>query len=308
MEKIHFRATNLGKFQLKINIFVKLMKKMKILVTNDDGYDSLGIKTLVNILKSYGEITVVGPKYHQSGMSMAVNLGYKPMAVKKLSEEPGERWYYMDATPSSCVKYGIDNIFYPDRPDIVFSGINHGLNAAMCSPYSGTIGAAKEAALGRIPSIAVSLDTFRKDADFSAVEELLPSILEPLLDNMETRFGMFYNINFPDLPAEEIKGVRVCHLGRMHWEREFMPFDPGFYEKTGVRPLEDLGVTWLPKPEPGEEVFAMVGDMINDSDSPADSDQLLLKEGYITITPENLDDTDVAEKQRLRTLGFETDF
>lgn len=284
------------------------MKNMKILVTNDDGYNSTGIKTLVNILKPYGDITVVGPKYHQSGMSMAVNLGYKPMAVKKLSEEPGERWYYMDATPSSCVKYGIDNIFYPDKPDIVFSGINHGLNAAMCSPYSGTMGAAKEAALGRIPSIAVSLDTFRKDADFSAVEKLLPDILDSLLDNMESRFGVFYNINFPDIPADDIKGIRVCHLGRMHWEREFMPFDPGFYEKTGVRPLEDLGVTWLPEPEPGEEVFAMVGDMVNDDDTPADSDQLLLKQGYITITPENLDDTDNAEKTRLRSLGFETDF
>lgn len=291
-----------------MNIFVKLIKNMKILVTNDDGYDAPGIKTLVNILRPYGEITSIGPKYHQSGMSMAVNLGYKPMAVRKIGEEPGLRRYYMDATPSSCVKYGIDNIFCPDRPDIVFSGINHGLNAAMCSPYSGTMGAAKEAALGRIPSIAVSLDTFRKDADFSAVEKLLPSLLDRLLDNMERRFGMFYNINFPDLPADEIKGIRVCHLGRMHWEREFMPFDPEFYKKTGVRPLEDLGVTWLPEPEPGEEVFAMVGDMINDPDTPADSDQLMLKEGYITITPENLDDTDRSEKERLRSLGFETDF
>ena len=281
---------------------------MKILITNDDGYNAKGILSLVRILRQYGDLTIVAPKYHQSGMSMAVNLGYKPMAVKKLSEKPGERWFYMDATPSSCVKYGIDNIFFPEKPDIVFSGINHGLNVAMCSPYSGTIGAVKEAALGRIPSIAVSLDTFKRDADFSVVEKLLPPILDRLMAGMDLSFGMFYNINFPNLPADEIKGIRVCHLGRMHWEREFMPYDPDFFEKTGVRPLEDMGVTWMPEPEPGEEVFAMVGEMVNDSDTPADSDQILLKQGYITLTPENLDDTCVPEKERLRNLGFDTDF
>lgn len=280
-------------------------KQLKILISNDDSYTAKGIKTLVKMMKPYGDITVVAPKYHQSGMSMAVALGHKPMAARKLSEEPGERWYYIDATPSSCVKYAIDNIYVTEKPDVVLSGINHGINAGMCAPYSGTIGAAGEAALARCPSIAVSLDDFRRDADFSVVEKLFPPLFEKLLPVVETRFGVLYNINFPQRPAEEVKGVRVTRLGRMHWEKEFQPFDPGIYEKLGLRPLEDLGVTWRPEPEPGEKVFAMAGDMVTDPDTPENSDQILLKQGYITITPQNIDNTDAAEMDRLKALGFE---
>ena len=294
-------VANLGIFSLKINIFAK----MKILLTNDDGFEAKGIRVLASILRHYGDLTVVAPKYHQSGMSMAVNLGYKPLAVKKISEEPGERRFYIDATPSSCVKYGLDNIFLEDKPDIVVSGINHGLNAGMCAPYSGTIGAAAEAALARIPSIAVSLDDFSRDADFSAVEALFPKIFERLLASMDRRFGLLYNINFPNLPASQIKGVKICRLGRMHWEREFRDYDPGIYQKLGVRPLEDLGITWMPAPEPGEKVYTIVGDMVTDADSPADSDHLTLGEGYITITPQNIDNTDSLEFERLRKIKFD---
>lgn len=278
---------------------------MKILITNDDGYTSKGIKTLVEILRPYGDLTIVAPKYHQSGMSMAVALGHKPMAARKLSEVPGERWYYIDATPSSCVKFGIDNIYVTEKPDVVVSGINHGINAGMCAPYSGTIGAASEAALARVPSIAVSLCDFSRDADFSVVKELFPPIFEKLLAEGKRSFGTFYNVNFPKLPASEVKGIRVTRLGRMHWEREFQPFDPDIYNKLGLRPLEDLGVTWRPEPEPGEDVYAMVGDMITDPDTPENSDQILVSQGYITITPQNIDNTDIAEVERLRSLGFE---
>ena len=103
---------------------------MKILVTNDDGFEAKGISELVEILRPYGDLTVVAPKKPQSGMSMAVSMGLRPIAVRKLSEKPGERWWYLDGTPASCIKYGIDNIFWPERPDLVVSGINHGSNAA----------------------------------------------------------------------------------------------------------------------------------------------------------------------------------
>ena len=279
---------------------------MKILITNDDSYTAKGIHALVEMLRPYGEITVVAPKYHQSGMSMAVALCHKPIAAKKLSEVPGERWYYLDATPSSCVKYGIDNVFAPEKPDVVVSGINHGINAGMCAPYSGTMGAAAEAALARIPSIAVSLDDFSPDAVFDTIAELFPSIFEKLLAEGKKNFGTYYNVNFPKLPADRIKGVKVARLGRMHWEREFQPLDPHIYEKLGLRPLEDLGITWRPQREDGEEVFEMVGDMVTDHDTPQASDHLLLKEGYITITPQQLDNTDLSEVERLRALGFES--
>ena len=173
---------------------------MKILVTNDDGYMSKGLLSLVEILAAYGRITVVAPKKPQSGMSMAVSMGLRPIAVRELGEREGARWWYLDGTPASCIKFGIDNIFHPQVPDLVVSGINHGSNAATAALYSGTLGAAMEGAVNGIPSIGVSLDTFKSDADFSAVRRLLPGILDKLLDVAKPRSGMFYNINFPYIP------------------------------------------------------------------------------------------------------------
>ena len=80
---------------------------MRILITNDDGYNAKGIKVLAEIMKQYGEVTVIAPKTHQSGMSMAVSLGFKQIAHKDL----GEGWHYVDATPASCVKFGLNTMF-----------------------------------------------------------------------------------------------------------------------------------------------------------------------------------------------------
>ena len=135
---------------------------MKILITNDDGFDAGGIKALIRTLKPYGELTIVAPKSAQSGMAMAVTMGHKPIAVKHMYTLPGEDWWYLDGTPASCVKYGIDNVMFPTKPDVVVSGINHGSNAATASIYSGTVGAAMEGAVNGIPGIGVSLDSKRE--------------------------------------------------------------------------------------------------------------------------------------------------
>ena len=116
---------------------------MRILITNDDGYQAKGIKVLADIMKEFGEVTVIAPKTHQSGMSMAVSLGFKQIAHKDL----GKGWHYVDATPASCVKFGLNTMFLDNYPDVVVSGINHGSNASTASCYSGTLGAAEEAAL-----------------------------------------------------------------------------------------------------------------------------------------------------------------
>ena len=124
---------------------------MKILVTNDDGYTAKGLHTLVETLLPYGEITVVAPKKPQSGMSMAVSMGLRPIAVRRLGKAEDADWWYLDGTPASCIKFGIDNIFHPQMPDLVVSGINHGSNAATAALYSGTLGAAMEGAVNGIP-------------------------------------------------------------------------------------------------------------------------------------------------------------
>ncbi len=272
---------------------------MKILVTNDDGFGAKGLSVLVDILKPYGDITVVAPKKPQSGMSMAVSMGLKPLAARKLSEAPGESWWSFDASPASCIKFGLDNVMYPERPDLVVSGINHGSNAATAALYSGTLGAAMEGAVNGIPSIGVSLDSFAKDADFSAVVDRFPAILDLLLSRPH-RFGMFYNVNFPDVPSGGIKGVKVCHMGRAHWEREYRDFRE-FLAQCGREPSQE-DLRYLEAAEPGEEIFVMAGDFTDNGDSLNFPDHIFLADGWITVTPHNIDNTDCAEEKALSEI------
>lgn len=274
---------------------------MRILVTNDDGYQAEGIKALVRVLRRFGDLTVVAPKSHQSGMSMAVSMGLIPIAVKQLTDDPHESWWYLDGTPASCVKYGIDNILADSRPDLVVSGINHGNNAATAALYSGTLGAAMEGAVNRIPAIGVSLDNMSSKADFSAVEQLLPEVLERLIPRMSGKYGQFYNINFPDLPAECIKGVRIGSMGRAHWEKEYQPYDISFFEKFGI-PETRFHREAVAAAEPGEEIYVMAGDFTDEDDNAACADHHLMRDGYIAITTHNIDNTDYDEMKRLSDI------
>ena len=280
---------------------------MKILVTNDDGYNAKGIRTLVRILRPYGDITVVAPKHHQSGMSMAVNLGQSPIPVKRISEVPGERWWYLGGTPSSCVKYGIDNIFYPEKPDVVVSGINHGGNFGTAYLYSGTIGAASEGALAYIPAIAVSIDAFDPDADFSSIEKHFPPIFEKIMANLSDSYGLIYNINFPKPSAGPVKGIRMAKESWLRWENEFIPYDERLF-RMKVLSMMGRELPEFPAPEEGEELFMMAGDIVNDSVNDSEADINLLSQGYATISCHQLLSQDLTENARLHALGFEKDF
>ena len=277
---------------------------MKILVTNDDGYRAKGLQALVGILRSYGEILVVAPKYVQSGTAMGVTMGYRPIVVKKLSERPGETWYYLDGTPASCVKFGVGELCGAAVPDVVVSGINHGGNYATAALYSGTLGAAMEGALMKIPSIAVSLDSLDPDADFSVVERHLPALFETLLEHPAGRFGLVYNLNFPAVVPEGVKGVRIPGQGVIRWVREYAPFDPGIFARKGLRP-QALGIRALPAPEPGESLYMMGGTVVTDPDNGPECDVRLIADGYITLTAHHLLTTDAPEQERLRTIGLE---
>ncbi len=280
---------------------------MNILITNDDGYSAKGIHVLAEIMCQFGNVTVIAPKKHQSGMSMAVSLGLKQIAYKDLPEEKPGTWAYLDATPASCVKYGLNVPFLEKFPDVVVSGINHGSNAASAACYSGTLGAAEEAALNGIPAIGVSLDTINPEADFSAVRKFFPDIFRKLMENMTSEPGIFYNVNFPNIPAEQIKGIRVGHQGMGRWIREFREWDPSIYRKYGIKP-EDLGQSSSPKLESGEKLYMMVGDFLDDERNDSRADHWIMNDGYIAIVPDNLDSTDYEEVERLGKTGFDIDF
>lgn len=276
---------------------------MQILITNDDGYQAKGIQTLAAIMKKFGEVTVIAPKKHQSGMSMAVSLGFKQIAYKNL----GDGWHYVDATPASCVKFGLNTMFLDNFPDVVVSGINHGSNAATASCYSGTLGAAEEAALNGIPAIGVSLDTLHPDADFSAIEQYFGDIFCKLMTDLPSRKGIFYNVNFPNIPASEIKGIRTGYQGMGRWIREFKEWDLDTYKKYGITP-EMLGQSSNPVVEDGEELYMMVGEFLDDPANTAKADHRLMAEGYISVVAHNVDCTDYDEMGRLSGNGLDIDF
>ena len=276
---------------------------MHILITNDDGYEAKGIKVLAGIMSKFGKVTVIAPKKHQSGMSMAVSLGFKQIAHKDL----GNGWHYVDATPASCVKFGLNTMFLNENPDVVVSGINHGSNASTAACYSGTLGAAEEAALNGIPAIGVSLDTLHPDADFSGVEKYFGDIFSRIMEDYPDRYGVFYNVNFPDIPSSEIKGVRVGSQGMGKWIKEFKEWDISHYAKYGITP-EMLGQSSNPVLEEGEDLYMMVGEFMDDPRNPDDADHHILSDGYISIVAHNVDCTDYKEIERLRTNGFDTDF
>lgn len=280
---------------------------MNILLTNDDGYKAKGIRELAGILKQFGDVEVIAPKRHQSGMGMAVSLGPHPIAYKDLGVIDGVRWSYLDATPASCVKFGLDCLYSGRRPDIVVSGINHGSNAASAACYSGTLGAAAEAALNGIPAMGVSLASMNPDADFSAVKFHFPAIFKKIAANLPEKSGIYFNVNFPKLPVEAIAGIRVGHQGMGHWEKEFVEWNPEIYKKKGLSP-EHLSANTVPALEKGEKAYMMVGDFVDDKRNTTRADHRLNNEGFISIVAHHIDSTEYNEKERLIELGFDANF
>lgn len=258
-------------------------KRLKILVTNDDGYSSNGINTLERLLVQYGDVISVAPKDMQSAKSTAITMDVplRLFEVETKSFPNGNTLekYQLNGTPVDCVKAAIVKFFKdPDYlPDVVVSGINHGSNAASAVMYSGTLGAAKEGALYGIPSIGFSINSMDFNADLSAVEEWFDIIFRNFLNSPPTQ-GTFLNVNFPDLPAGEIKGIRFAAQGRGRWTKEFNLYtDPHGYE-----------CLW------------MAGNFINQDSRREIADHLLMEEGYIAVTVQKIDSTDYAELERLK--------
>src|SRR5437899_11205977 len=176
----------------------------RILVTNDDGIYSEGIRKLAKALTPLGEVVIVAPDREQSAASHALTLN-RPLRLLQL--EVNE--WIVDGTPTDCVNLGVLKLFDDKRPDIVVSGINFGPNLGDDVTYSGTISAAFEGALLNIPSIAFSSlvgkhFSFKRCAEFAA--ELTRYVLE-----QPRNPGIILNVNFP---VKEFKGVKVTRLGK----------------------------------------------------------------------------------------------
>lgn len=282
---------------------------MNILITNDDGFESKGIAVLTKLMKKYGNVAVVAPFSAQSGMSMAVSLGAEKIAFKEIESstfvgedglEHTERWAYLDATPASCVKFAMSTPWLGWKPDVIVSGINHGANTSVASCYSGTLGATAEAAVNHILGIGVSLCDHNPDADFSQIEKYFPGIFEKLVELPRHSYMTYYNVNFPSVPADEIKGVRAGYMGRGRWVKEFRSLD----EAEAIAASLNGAPTGDPSEKPAVKMYKLVGNFSSDTDNSADADHLLTDNGYVSIVPHTIDSTDYEQLKILSEVAF----
>ena len=179
------------------------------MVTNDDGYAAAGIRTLTKIAQLLSDdVWVVAPESNQSGVGHGLTIR-RPLRAREI----GEQAFAVDGTPTDCVMLGLQNLVKGKPVDLVLSGINHGSNLADDITYSGTVAAAMEATLCRVKAIAFSsLTEHRRVPDWSAAEQYAPDLIRKLL-----KAGwppeVLVNVNFPDMPAGEIQGIKVASQG-----------------------------------------------------------------------------------------------
>jgi 5'-nucleotidase len=246
---------------------------LRILITNDDGINAPGLAVLDEIANALagpnGEVWTVAPAFEQSGVGHCISYT-TPMMISQMDD----RRYAAQGSPADCVLAALHDVMTDARPDLVLSGVNRGNNSAENAVYSGTVGAAMEAALQGVPAVALSqyYGPENKDLDdqFESARAHGLSTLRTLLDKgVWTRddYGIFYNINFPPVPATGVKGIRAARQGFRR--------DMGF----GVQPTQSpsgrrfLWITGAPQQQPT---------------SPGSDADWNLK-GYISVTPMRAD-------------------
>jgi 5'-nucleotidase len=236
------------------------MAKPLILVSNDDGITSKGIRVLVSVMKRLGDVVVVAPDSPQSGMGHAITIGE---TLRLYEEEIFEDVlaYKSSGTPADCVKLAKHYVLKDRSPDLVVSGINHGSNTSISVLYSGTMSAAIEGALEGYPSIGFSLCDYSSKADFSHVEEWIEKIAKQVLERGIAK-GVALNVNFPPKRNEPIKGIKLCRQADAKWQEEFAErFDPT-----------------------GRKYFWMAGNFVN-FDKGEDNDEWAIANNYVSIVP-----------------------
>lgn len=237
------------------------MSRPLILITNDDGYFSRGIKAITEVAKKYGDVVVVAPNGPRSAQSSALTIEV-PVQVRVLEESTEFSHYITSGTPADCVKLAVSQLLHR-KPDLLISGVNHGSNASINVLYSGTIGAALEGSLHGVHSLAFSLCDHHADADFDFALPFFENIIVKTLRE-GLPIGVSLNIN---APVGAIKGVKACRQADGRWANDFM--------KTQAPRTNDY--YWL------------IGDFSYSDKTDMSADQTALDAGYISIVPLHVD-------------------
>lgn len=211
---------------------------MRILIANDDGIRARGIYALAKELIKEHEVIVVAPREERSASSHSITL-FKPISIKEEKLEGLDcKAYSISGTPADCVRIGLDRL--AKDVDIVISGINRGINLGTDVIYSGTVSAAMEAAIYDYPSIAISQEVNwdRNDEDYTMAAEYAAYILK-IAEKKYLKPNVVLNINIPNKHKSEIKGVKVCPIGKTTYTHEYIKVEeeeyPETYKVSGVR-------------------------------------------------------------------------
>ena len=191
-------------------------RSYRILITNDDGVRAPGILAVAQALQSLGDITIAAPAENQSGKSHSI-ITSDPIFVDQVTLAGGLRGYSIVATPATCVKVGV-RALTTNKPDLVVSGINRGYNLGRVTYVSGTVGAAREAALMGIPAIASSLSV--DETNYAAAAEIVRRVAE-MVHQRGLDAGVLLNVNVPPGASTAIKGVRVTRQSAQTGEERF---------------------------------------------------------------------------------------
>lgn len=214
-----------------------------ILISNDDGITAPGILATVDVMKKLGNVVVVAPDNPQSGMGHAITINKPLRLVKNNQFGPEVESYHCSGTPADCVKIAVDKVFHR-KPDLLVSGANHGSNSSINVIYSGTMSAAMEGAIEGITAIGFSLTDFSWDADFTATKVFMEKITKNVIQNgLPT--DTLLSVNIPNIPLEDIKGVKVSRQAKAKWVEEFDqrrdPYGRDYYWLTGKFTNMDKG-------------------------------------------------------------------
>ena len=252
------------------------MISLKFLLTNDDGISSPGLAAIVDVMKQYGEVFVVCPDQDKSAVGHSITFR-DPLKVKEtiVFGEDVKAWT-VSGTPADCVKMALE-VLVPNTIDFVVSGMNIGSNVGRDSYYSGTIGAAREASYFGKPAVAVSLDIDNAQlTDFKAAKTIFKNTMAMILQN-QIEPNLLLNINIPNLEEAKCKGIKFAEL------------DYGIQRYSYVEENDPSGevVYWL-KGQPTQLTFAAL-----------EGDFTLLQEGYITVTPLEIELTNHDKKEEI---------
>ncbi|MDP5305913.1 5'/3'-nucleotidase SurE [Paracoccus spongiarum] len=247
---------------------------MRILITNDDGINAPGLEVMAEIAAELagprGEVWTVAPAFEQSGVAHCISYSH-PTMIARLAD----RRYAAEGSPADCVLAAIADVMAETPPDLVLSGVNRGNNSGENVMYSGTIGGAMEAALQGLPAIALSQYLGPETADladpFETARRHGARVIRRLLDHADWTSGddfrLFYNVNFPPVPADRMRGIRVAPQGR----------------RQGTR----FGV--VPYTAPNGRRFMWIAGGSQQAPARPGSDVAVNMEGYVSVTPMRAD-------------------